>query len=60
MVPSCRSPLSAKVGICQLKIPIGTRKSTLTVTATKHQDYSLLDIRLQDSKPSNDDTLEVR
>ena len=41
------SSLSAKVGICQLKISIGTRKSTLT--ATKHQDNSLSDIRLQDS-----------
>ena len=43
----CAPLLSAKVGICQLKISIGTRKSTLT--ATKHQDNSLSDIRLQDS-----------
>ena len=41
----CAPSLSAKVGICQLKIPIGIRKSTLT--ATKHQDNSLSDIRLQ-------------
>ena len=43
----CAPLLSAKVGICQLKISIGTRKSTLT--ATKHQYNSLSDIRLQDS-----------
>ena len=43
----CAPLLSAKVGICQLKISIGTRK--LTLTATKHQDNSLSDIRLQDS-----------
>ena len=49
----CAPLLSAKVGICQLKISIGTRKSTLT--ATKHQDNSLSDIRLQDSTRTNDE-----
>ena len=48
----CALLLSTKVGTCQLKVPIETRKSTLT--ATKHQGISLSDIRLQASTHTND------